>query len=135
MALDGAFRRLREFAGSDQAKVPLLPRHKKLLNQSWDICRMPKNALSFTSLPDGRACMRDSRNGREILLRPREAAIARALANASRPMASGHYALVVSQTFPQITDDPAVVVEALELFRREGFLELVGEVSSAGARA
>ena len=135
IALEAAFRRLRKFAASGQAKIALLPRHEKLLNQSWDICRLPKEALSFTKMSDGRHRMSDARSGKEILLRPREAAIAHALVKVSRPMTSGHYALVVSQSFPQITDDPAVVVEALELFRREGFLECVSDpVKLAGAK-
>ncbi len=127
LALDAVFRRLREFAHSDQAKIALLPRHEKLLNQSWDICSVPKGALSFTKLSDGLERMRDARSGKEITLQPREAALARALARASRPMASAHYALALTQTLPQVTDDAAVVVEAIELFRREGFLDRVGD--------
>jgi glycosyltransferase involved in cell wall biosynthesis len=132
VALEAAFRRLRDFAASDRTKIALLPRHKKLLDQSWDICRLPKNALSFTRLPDGRERLRDARSGKEILLRPREAAIARALMKVSRPMAAGHYALVLTQTFPQITTDPAVVIEAIELFCRQGFIERVDNTVSSG---
>ena len=135
IALEATFRRLREFSDSDQAKLALLPRHKKLLNQNWDVYRMPKEALSFTKFSDGQERMRDARTGKEILLPRREAAIARALMKVSRPMASGHYALVLTQTFPQITDDPAVIVDAIELFFREGILERVGDaVGSAAAK-
>jgi hypothetical protein len=126
-ALASIFRRLKTFAGSSRAKVALSDRHKIMLDQSWSILKMSRDVVSYTKLPGDNVRLRHAGSGREIDLSPREAGIAQTLSRASRPMASSHYALVMTETMPKVADDPVAVIEVIERLRRDGFLEDVGD--------
>jgi len=119
------FLRLRQFAKSDQVKASLTHRHKVLLDQSWDLWRMPPELMILTKLTGRRFRLRHVRTGKEIEVRPREAAIANSLLGASHAMTSSDYAVLITQTIPEIVDDCVAVVETIQLFQREGFMELV----------
>jgi hypothetical protein len=53
-------------------------------------------------------------------------AIAKTVAALSRPLAScDRFVLLLTKSMPAVGDDPAAMVETLERFQREGFLERV----------
>ena len=118
------FQRLRKLSESDQVRAELTDSHKTLLNQTWDVWRMPRGSTILTKLPGRRFRLRNMRTSREIEVRPREAAIAKALLGEMRAMTSGHYAVLIAETMPEIVDC-VTVVETIQRFQREGFLELV----------
>ena len=121
--LQEIFTRLCQFSKSGDAKAVLSRRHKVLLEQSWDIVRMPADSVVLTKGPGRRVIIRHKASGKEIDLRPREAAIATLMMSASQPLTSCHHGLMIMQQRPDVADDPVVVVEAIELLRRNGFLE------------
>jgi glycosyltransferase involved in cell wall biosynthesis len=127
--LEAIFRRLRQLAESGQAKVTLTRRHKALLNQNWDIWNMPRAAAVLTKLPGRRFRLRHARTGKEIELRPREAAIAKALLANSWALSSCHFALRLIDALPEVKDDPVTVVQTLERLQSEGFLERVTDAA------
>ncbi len=124
-ALAEIFQRLQQFSKSDQVKVGPTHRHKILLDQSWDVWRMPRGSTILTKLPGRRFRLRHVPTGKEIEVRPREAAIANSLLGASHPMTSSHYAVLITEKMPEIVDDCVVVVETIQRFQREGVMELV----------
>ncbi len=124
-ALAEIFQRLQQFSKSNEAKVSLTRGHKLLLDQSWDLWRMPRGSTILTKLPGRRFRLRHVPTGKEIEVRPREAAIANSLLGASHPMTSSHYAVLITEKMPEIVDDCVVVVETIQRFQREGVMELV----------
>lgn len=120
-ALEAIFLRLRQFA-TDRTTIKLTQRHQTLLNQNWKIWRMPPNSAMLTKVAGRRFRLRHRQAGKEIELRPREAAVARALISRSVAMTSCHLALLMTETIPEVGDDPALVVEALQRLQADGFL-------------
>ena len=120
-ALEAIFRRLREFARSDQAGVALTRQHQVLLNQDRHMWTMPRGSACLVQLPDNRFRLRHARTGKEIELGPREVTIAKTVAALSRPLASWHFALLLAELMPAVGGDPAAVVLTLQRFQREGF--------------
>jgi glycosyltransferase involved in cell wall biosynthesis len=126
-SLAAIFLRLRQFAQSDHAKIALTQRHKLLLNQNWDIWSMPRNSAVLIKLPGRRFRLRHALSGKEIEVRPREAAIAKALMANPWALTPCHYALRLIEVMPEVKNDPVMVVQTLERFQRDGFLERVGD--------
>ena len=120
-ALEAIFKRLREFVDSGQAGVALTRRHKILLDQNWRIWKMPPGSAVVEKLPGRRFRLKHARSGRAIEVRPREAAIATALMAGPAALTTCHLALMLTELPGAVADDPAIVVETLERFQREGF--------------
>ncbi|MHB8529742.1 MAG: glycosyltransferase family 2 protein [Caulobacteraceae bacterium] len=123
--LKAIFSDLQAFVGSGQAKVPLNRAHKVLLGQNWDVWRLPRDSVALTRAAGRRFALRHEASGRVIDLRPREAAVVRALLAAPRPQVSCHLALMLAETVPEIAGDHAAAVEIIERLGKEGFLERV----------
>lgn len=123
-ALVAIFARLRDFAHSPQCQVKLTPQHKILLEQSWGVWRLSRHAVTLIKLPGRRVLLRHVGSGKEIEMRPREAAIARALMAVSQPLTACHYAGILTE-LPNVSDDHVLVVQTIDHLRREGFLEEV----------
>ncbi len=124
-ALEAIYARFAAFAGTSGCGIRLTNRHRVLLSQNWRVWRMPPGSATLSPLPGRRFQLRPTAGGRPIALRPREAAIARALLADPRPLCSAHRALELMQSAPDVGDDPVAIVETLERFQREGFLAAV----------
>ncbi len=124
-ALEAIFKRLREFVDSGQAGVALTRRHRILLDQNWRIWKMPPGSAVVEKLPGRRFRLKNARSGKAIEVRPREAAIATALMAGPAALTTCHLALMLTESPGAVADDPAIVVETLERFQREGFMEAI----------
>jgi hypothetical protein len=125
-SLRAIFERLRKFVEGGHAAAGFNARHKVLLYQDWDIWRMPPGSVTVEKLPGRRFAARRLRDGHQIELRPREAAIARVLSGGSPALVSMHHALALEARIPEVAGDHVTIVRTLELLRREGMLERVG---------
>lgn len=132
-ALKAMFADLAAFAQSDMAGAALTRAHKVLLHQNWDIWRLPRGSAVLTKAAGRRFRFRHTASGREIDLRPREAAMAKALMAPLKPLASCHLALMLADTVPQIHGDHAAAIEFLGRLQREDFLERVASQGDRGS--
>ena len=119
------YARLAAFAASEACPVRLTSRHNRLLRQGWDIWRIPPGAATLGRPAGRRVPLRLNRTGRVVELRPREAAIARALIAETRPLCSSHQAEWLARILPETGGDHVAILEVLERFQREGVLQPV----------
>jgi hypothetical protein len=124
-SLEAIFQRLRVMVESGEAQVEVSARHKVLLYQGWDVVRMAANTVSVRKLPGRRFVARRLADGREIELRPREAAVTRMMAGGSPALVSLHHALALAERVPEVAGDHVAIVRTIDLLRRGGFLERV----------
>ncbi len=119
--LAAIFDRLRALAGSSACAVRLNRAHRVLLEQNWGIWGLLPGSASLRQLA-GRRFVFASAGNRGIELRPREAAVARALLTDERRMTSCHRAAMYAEAVAAVRDDHAFIVETLERFQRAGIL-------------
>lgn len=119
--LAAIFERLRTLP----AEATLSGRHRVLLNQNWEVWRMPPATVALAKLPGRRFRLTHKATGRSAELRPRDAEIARLLLAAPKPLTNCHYALMLAQTVPALNGDHALAVQTLERLQAEGFMEKV----------
>lgn len=120
-ALAAIFARLRELAGSADCRVRLSRPQRRLLDQDWGIWGLPPGSAALRQVA-GRRFAFSRQGGPAIELRPREAAVARALLSDARRMTSCHRALLMAEAIPELRGDHAFIVETLEGFQRAGIL-------------
>ncbi len=120
--LSSVFERLRAFAEAAPMKSLLTARHRMLLNQEWTLWRLPRGSVEIERSGGRRAHIRHVATGREIVLRPWEAAIATAMIESGQTLPSSHWGVFLTEAAEPAADDPADVVEVVEKLRREGFL-------------
>jgi hypothetical protein len=126
------FRRLQGVVESGRARVVLTRRHKMLLNQGWDLWRMPPDSVAIQKLPGRRFRLQHRATGRGIEVRPREAAIARAIM--ARPaLTLFHHAQMLRERVPEAADDAVAIIETLERFQAAGLLERAAVIDEDGA--
>jgi Glycosyl transferase family 2 len=122
--LASIYARLQMLVAQGRARVPLNAKHLLLLNQPWDVVFIPKGSAHLIPQSGRRVVLR-RRDGREIVLRPREAEITRHMLAAVRPGTMFHYALILGRVMPELAEDQVTIIETLERLKREGFLETV----------
>src|SRR5205823_10371079 len=97
--------------------------HRILLSQNWDVWRLPPRSASLTRTGERLFRFKRLEGGRGLELRPREAAVARALLQDAEPLASSHRAVRLAETVPELAGEQAFIVEVLERFQAAGLLE------------
>lgn len=122
------YARLATFAASEACPARLTSRHNRLLRQGWDIWRIPPGSATLGRAAGRRIPLRLNGAGRTIDLRPREAAIARALIAETRPLCSSHQAEWLARILPETGGDHVAILDILERFQREGVLQPVDPV-------
>jgi glycosyltransferase involved in cell wall biosynthesis len=132
-SLRAIFGRLAEFVASGQAGIVLTARHNVLLHQGWDIWRMPPNSITVEKRSGRHFVARRRADGHRVELRPREAAIVRAMATGSPALVSLHHALALEPRVPEVTGDHVTIVRTIEMLQREGLLERITTPETAGS--
>jgi hypothetical protein len=123
-ALRAIFERLKRFVDSGEVQAILSARHKTLLNQGWDIWRMPAGSVTVTQQSGRRLVAHRARDGHQIELRPREALIVRRM-NGAAALLTMHHALGLAGLLPELANDHVTIIRTLEMLQREGMLERV----------
>lgn len=120
-ALAAIFARLRELAGSAHCGVRLNRAHRVLLEQDWRVWGLPPGSASLHQTGGRRFAF--ARHGSSAIeLRPREAAVARAMLGDARRMTSCHRALLMAESVAELRGDHAFIVETLERFQGAGIV-------------
>jgi hypothetical protein len=125
-SLQTIFQRLRCFVASGSATAPITHRHKVLLHQDWTPCRLSRNVTAI-ALPAGCSALQ-RRDRRRIELSSDEAAVARIMMSAT-PMAPFHHALTLAAMIPHLAEQHVAIIQTIERFRQEGFLESIAHTS------
>ena len=120
-SLESIFARLRDFAKSPSAKTTLSSRHKAILALDWKIWNLSRGSLVVTRLDGRRALVRHLASGRQIEVRPREAAVVKGLLENPGALATWNHAVAVERREPGVHDH-LVVIETLAKLRSAEFL-------------
>jgi len=127
------FRRLQDLARSQLIRAKLGSQHKTLLHQNWDIWRMPSGSVSVAKTPGRGFRLTHVASGKEMVVRPKEAAVVQALLTAPYPRTFCHHALGIADRVPALSGEHAFIIDTLERLRRAGFLELTARVAPPAA--
>jgi glycosyltransferase involved in cell wall biosynthesis len=130
--LAAAYRRMRHLVESGEIKVALSHRHRIMLNQGWDVWRIPQG-VEIVRLPGRRFRLRHRPSGRELEVRPREAAVVRGMLARPDSLTSWHHAVRLARSMPEVADDHPFIIETLERLQRDGFLDRVARTAVAPA--
>ena len=107
------------------AGVALRPRHRVLLEQTWDVWRMPAESVTVTAGSGRRRLARHVASGRELDIGPREAELVRQMMASGRGLANLHAALGLAPMIPGFGGDHAAVAQALGRLQAAGLMEKV----------
>jgi hypothetical protein len=132
-SLEAIFIRLREFVEAGKAQVALSARHKVLLNQGWDLWRIPPRSVTVEKRGGRRFVARRGADGSTLELRPREAEIVKLMAQGTAAIVSMHHALMLEPRIPDLAGDHVTIVRTIEMLQREGFLERVARPAPGDA--
>jgi len=132
--LAAVYRRMQRLVESGEIKIALGHRRRVMLYQGWDVWRIPPG-LEITKLPGRRFRLRLPATGRELEVRPREAAMVRGMLARPDALTSWHHATRLARSVPEVADDHPFIIETLERLQRSGFLDRVAVTPVAPAAA
>jgi hypothetical protein len=105
--------------------VTLRPQHRILLEQTWDIWRMPAGSVTVATAGGRRRLARHVASGRELEIGPREAELVRQMMASGRGLANLHAALGLAPLILSFGGDHAAIVQALGRLQAAGLMEKV----------
>ncbi len=105
--------------------VTLRPRHRVLLDQTWEVWRMPQGSVTVTSLGGRRMRARHVASGRQLDMGRREAELIRLLMASGRGLANLHAAIGLAPLASGFGGDHAAIAQALGRLQAAGLMEQV----------
>jgi glycosyltransferase involved in cell wall biosynthesis len=132
-ALRDIFARLREFAERSTTKARITAAHRLFLEQNWDSWSVPRGSLNIERIDTGSFRLRHLRTGRQLTLSSKEATIVEALQFVAAAKAFSFFVLAIADKAPELENDYAAIMTALERLKVEGVLEPTTQTSAAGA--
>ena len=120
--LAAVYRRMQNLVESGEIEIALSRRHRIMLYQGWDVWRIP-HGLEIVRLPGRRFRLCHRPSGRDLELRPREAAVVRGMLAHPDALTSWHHAVRLARSVPEVANDHPFIIETLERLQRERFLD------------
>ncbi len=124
--------RLRALATRPEIAQRLRPQHKALIEQNCDIWTMLPGSVTIMKQQGRQYELRHRRTGATLLVRPREAMVARTMQIQPAQDILRLHARYIAFRVPEFAHEHAWIIEVLERFRRAGLLDLVARVDDRG---
>jgi hypothetical protein len=134
MVLKSIYARLSAFAERPDVQSRLLPEHRRLLEQNWDVWLVPRGSIEQRKSAGDTVKLRHRSIGNMLDVRPREAAIIAHIESDDTARFLAHHATEAMARAPDLFSDQAEVVFLLDRFRRAGLFTQVITVSDNTAQ-